>query len=131
MNYRTALAAALLVPTAAAAQDTIADLDTSVRCAVLFGFVGGMQSQGPGVAREFPPMEPRGQEFFVQSMARLYDEQGLTRDQVAERVRSELSRIVADLNAESNRDAALRARMAPCLVLLDATIPAAPLPPPR
>ncbi len=117
------LLAGLLAAVPAAAQETLADLDTSVRCAALFGFVAGGQERGLAVATEFPPLAQRGREFFVQTGARLIDERGLTREQIEQRFRAATTQMFAEQRAAPDSIVVLRSQMAPCLILLDATVP--------
>ena len=58
-------------------------------------------------------MEARGKEFFVRSMARVMDDAGLSRDQVAMMVNTHAQALVA----EDAVDEAMPA----CLLLLDAS----------
>ena len=55
---------------------------TSLRCSVAFAAIAQGQATGDPRATAHPPMEKRGQEFFVRSMARLMDELSLDRAQV-------------------------------------------------
>lgn len=134
MTLRTgaclALAATLLSSTPVIAQETVADLDTAVRCAVVFGLIAGGQEQGSADALAYPPMEERGREFFVQVGARLIDERGLTTEQVAGVLLDQANALIDQAQASHDPEGAMRSVAEPCLVLLDATIPAE-LPRPR
>jgi hypothetical protein len=122
MRMLTALVA-LALPVAAFADEPVADLDTAVQCAVLFGIVAGEQQRGTPQAGEYPPLAERGREFFVQTGARLIDERALSREQAGARIRSELDRLSGALTASPDRAATTRGLMGPCLVLLDSTVP--------
>jgi len=50
---------------------------TGLRCAAAFANVAARQARGEAAARQFPPMVPRGREFFVQLSAQLMDDAGL------------------------------------------------------
>lgn len=134
MTLRTratlALAAALLGAAPAAAQETVADLDTSVRCAAAFGLVAGLQEQGDADALTYPPLGARGREFFVQVGARLIDERGLSHEELSVFFIDRLTALIEQAQAAPDPAAELRSVVQPCLVLLDATIPAGSLPPP-
>lgn len=122
-----ARAAALLALAAAApvlAQPAVVDLDTAVRCSAAFGIVAADQARGGPSAQDYPAIGARGREFFVQTGARLMDEQKLTRDKVQARMRAEVAKLQAETAASSDRRAAMRRIMTPCLSLLDATVPA-------
>lgn len=118
-------AALVAVPLSAArAQPTVADLDTSVNCAVVFGVIASEQQRGAPGADRFPPLAERGKEFFVQVGARLIDEQRLTRDQARARFEARAMTVQGDLAAAPDPAARLREIAVPCLTLLDAAIPA-------
>ena len=113
-----------LAPAAAAlAQPAVVDLDTAVRCSAAFGIVAAEQARGTTVARVYPPMAQRGREFFVQTGARLMDEQKLTRPQVQARMKAEVEGLQRQAAASADPAATMRGVMTPCLALLDATLP--------
>ncbi len=121
----SAAALLALVPAAAAlAQPAVVDLDTAVRCSAAFGIVAAEQARGNAQARAYPPLAQRGREFFVQTGARLMDEQKLTRPQVQARMKAEVEGLQRQAAASADPAAAMRGVMTPCLTLLDATLPA-------
>lgn len=87
----------------------------ALRCGVAFGLIAKGQAEGDPRAAAYPPMEPRGREFFVRTMAQLMDEEGLTRDQV--------NRLAFDTTMELTKEApAAREKMMPtCLLMLEAS----------
>lgn len=86
---------------------------TSLRCAAAFAIVADGQARGNAEALSLPPLQERGREFFVRFSARLMDETGMTREQVA-----------ALLSAEAQglwNEGATQQVMPACLLLLDAS----------
>lgn len=82
-----------------------------VRCSAAFALVAFGQENGNPQAQQFPPLEDRGKEFFVQASARVMDEAGLTFEQIE----AQLSHEAQDI--WDNGD--LLRVMPPCLQLLD------------
>jgi hypothetical protein len=121
-------AALVLSPTASAqSQGPVVDLDTALRCSALFGIIASEQQRGVASSlADYPPLARRGREFFVQTWARLMDEQQLTREQAQQRYRSEVAKLQAEVVAAPDPGIRTRAIAGPCLTLLDATLPAAP-----
>lgn len=119
------LASSLAVP--ALGQEVVVSLETAAQCSAAFGVVAAAQERGAGTARtDYPPLAARGREFFVQTAARMMDEQGLTREEVRARLQQEVSKLQPMAsNAEFRQQV-----MVPCLSLLDAAIPSQ-LPKPR
>lgn len=118
---------ALLAAAPAQAQVPVADLATSLRCAAAFGIVANEQQRGIGPAlADYPPLGLRGREFFVQIGARLMDEQRLDRAAMQARFKAEVEALQTQTLASPDPRAAVAAIMAPCLKLLDATIPSVP-----
>lgn len=124
--YRIIAPIALAAVTAAiplAAQDAPIDApprltmeqQTALRCGVTFGMVAGAQEIGDGQAMTYPPMEPRGKEFFVRTMARLMDEQGLTREQIARLALAEVNEM------KTGGMARVKEIMPACLLMLEAS----------
>ena len=117
-----------LSPVAAAqTQGPVVDLDTALRCSALFGIIAAEQQRGVASSlATYPPMNQRGREFFVQTGARLMDEQKLTREQAQLRFKFEVEKLQAEVMAAPDPTATARTIAAPCLALLDATLPAKP-----
>lgn len=115
---------ACLPLSAALAQSTVVDLDTAVRCSAAFGITAADQQRGLASAKQYPPLALRGREFFVQTGARLMDQQKLSREQVQARMRAEVGKLQRETAAASEPGTAFKAVMTPCLSLLDLTIPA-------
>ncbi|XUU61208.1 hypothetical protein ACRAQ6_02750 [Erythrobacter sp. HA6-11] len=124
---RTLLAAALLAAlpaTAIAQQDNGASFDpasvqlslenqTLLRCSAAFALVSFGQENGNEAALAWPKLDPRGQEFFVRSLAKLMDDTGLTRDQVSALASREAQRLLD----EDQVDAVMPA----CLAMLESS----------
>ena len=107
----------------ALAQPAAVDLDKAVRCSAAFGIVAAQQARGLPGAQDYPALGQRGREFFVQTGARLMDEQKLTREQVQARMRAEALKLQSEVAASPDPGAAIRGVMTPCLTLLDAVMP--------
>lgn len=123
---RFALAPVLLAVTSAplSAQEGVVDLGTALRCSAAFGIVANEQQRGIAASlRDYPPLGTRGREFFVQTGARLMDEQKLTREQVQARFKAEVEKLQGEAIASPDPASTVRAIMVPCLTLLDATVP--------
>lgn len=106
------LALALSLQSAAPAPPPPLSLEqrTAVRCAAAFALTA--QAQARGEAQDLPAVAGRGREFFVRVSARLMDETGRTRDEVADLLGQEARALAASGEAE---------RALPgCMVLLDA-----------
>jgi hypothetical protein len=54
-----------------------------LRCSAAFALMANRQATGDAAALVYPPLQQRGQEFFVRASARVIDEAGLTRDSIA------------------------------------------------
>ena len=121
-------ASLVMSPVAAAqTQSPVVDLDTALRCSALFGIIAAEQQRGVASSlADYPPLGQRGREFFVQTGARLMDAQKLTRDQAQQRFKSEVEKLQAEVIAAADPGARARTIAAPCLALLDATVPSKP-----
>lgn len=107
------LALALLAMPLVAQQPALTlEQRTSLRCAAAFAIIADGQMRGNEVAQAYPPVERRGKEFFVRISARLMDETGMTREQIAALLQAE-ARALRD-------DGSLDQVMPACLLLLDA-----------
>lgn len=115
---------ALTPLSAARAQPAVADLETAVTCAVVFGIIASEQQRGVAGADRFPPLAERGKEFFVQVGARLIDERQFGRDQARSHFQSRAVALQDDLAAAPDPRARLDELAAPCMALLGAAIPA-------
>jgi hypothetical protein len=84
-----------------------------LRCSAAFALVSQRQSIGEEAARKWPPLETRGREFFVRSLAQLMDETGLDREGIA---------WLAGFEAKALRDSGETDKVMPsCLVMLEAS----------
>jgi hypothetical protein len=124
---RLAIVPAVLMaalPAPLAAQQGVVDLATALRCSAAFGIIASEQQRGVTASlKDYPPLGQRGREFFVQTGARLMDEQKLTREQVQMRFKAEVDKLQAEAISAPDPAAMVRAVMVPCLALLDATVP--------
>lgn len=107
-------AAALAFQAAPAAAPNLSQESRALlRCSAAFALVSGRQTNGDPVARRWPPLETRGREFFVRSLARLMDETGLDRDGVA---------WLAGFEAKALQDNGETDKLMPaCLIMLEAS----------
>ena len=116
---RAVAAVALTAPAMVAAQNDITKLDvpltlqerTALKCSAAFAMVAHGQDADNAATRAFPPMQIRGREYFVRIAARMMDERGLDRQQVAMLMRAEAQTLV-----EEESELAI---MPGCLALLD------------
>ena len=128
----SALALALLVPSAAQAQEAERDprLAYALRCSAAFAILANEQGRGVEAALAYPDVQLRGREFFVRTAAALMDAEGLTRDGVAAEMRREAESLQAEAAQAPDRAAHQQEVLGPCLALLDTSLPAL-LPPPQ
>ncbi|UVI39599.1 hypothetical protein [Qipengyuania spongiae] len=119
------LASALVLSAAAqpaplASGATGADLpieqQTALRCATAIAIATERQRTGTAGNEDWPDLleNQRGREFFVRSFARLIDDTGLSREELALRGRAEAEALAAD-------NAMLDAVMPPCLLMMRAS----------
>jgi hypothetical protein len=116
--------AALGLTSAAAAQPNVVDLETALRCSAAFGIAASEQARGVGTARtDYPALDQRGREFFVQTGARLMDAQKLDRPALQRRLQAEVAKLQTEVAAAADPAARFKAIMTPCLAVLDLTVP--------
>lgn len=84
---------------------------SALKCSAAFAIGATMQARGEG--GEWPALAERGREFFVRASARVMDETGWTRDQVAAELAGQARQL--------GEPGALVAAMGPCLLLLQAS----------
>ena len=127
---RTLLALTALALAFPALADTpqapVVDLAQALRCSAAFGIVAEEQKRGIASARAYPPLAVRGREFFVQTGARLMDEEQLSRPQMQARFKAEVEKLQNEAMATGDPAATVRAIMVPCIALLDAAVPPMP-----
>lgn len=91
---------------------------SGLRCAAAFALVAQAQAQaqstGDATALAYPALGERGREFFVRTAARLIDDTGLDRDDVARLLSAEAGRLAQEQGA-------LDRTMPACLMLLEAS----------
>ena len=85
---------------------------TAIRCSSLFAIVARQQEAGDAEALEYPPMMPRGREFFVRTMAKMMEDPTFDRERVRGLLADEAQSLASDREAQA-------AAMPPCLALLD------------
>jgi hypothetical protein len=117
-------AAVPMFTSAATAQPSVVDLDTALRCSAAFGIAAAEQARGVGTARtDYPALNQRGREFFVQTGARLMDAQKLDRPAVQQRLQAEVAKLQTEISSAADPAARFKAIMTPCLAVLDLTVP--------
>lgn len=84
----------------------------ALRCAAAFALTAEAQGRGDAAAGALPPLTGRGREYFVRVSARLIDELGLDREQLAALLQRQASQLVQEGNAAPVARA--------CLPMLDA-----------
>ena len=84
-----------------------------LRCSAAFALVSFGQANGNEASMRWPALDPRGQEFFVRSMAKLMDDTGLSRDEVSQLASAEAQRLLD----EDQVDGVMPA----CLLMLEAS----------
>ncbi len=116
MTLRLALAA-LALSVSAAAQEPAPprplslEQQTALKCSAAFAIAATLQQRGEG--RQWPTLGERGREFFVRTAAKIMDETGRSREQVAAALTVQARTLT--------EPAAHGAAMSPCLLLLDAS----------
>ncbi len=85
----------------------------SLRCAAAFATVANAQARGDREALAYPPLDQRGREFFTRVSAKLMDDTGMNRGEVAARLKSEAEKLYSAHSAYQ--------LMPGCMVLLDAS----------
>lgn len=85
----------------------------AIRCSAAFALVAGFQKTGDPRGESYPPLEERGREFFVRAIARLMDDTGRSREDLARRVELAADRL--------RMNDTLGATMPACLLALDAS----------
>ncbi|TMM45871.1 hypothetical protein [Qipengyuania marisflavi] len=86
---------------------------TALRCSVAIAMAAERQRMGNGADPSWPDLRERGREFFVQSLAKLMDETGMTREGLA----LQAGPVVAELQQPGKLAEIIPA----CLMMLDAS----------
>ena len=102
----------------------VIDLQTGLQCSAAFAIVAAEQDRGVASALAWPRLKERGREFFVHVGALLMDAEHLDRPATQARFKAEVERLQAETMAAPDPAARVAAILTPCLVLLDATVPA-------
>jgi len=84
-----------------------------LRCSAAFALISYGQENGNEASLQWPAIDPRGREYFVQTLARIMDETGLDRDAAADLVEAEAQRLLDEDELDSV--------MPSCLALLDSS----------
>ncbi|OZA93595.1 MAG: hypothetical protein B7X57_04510 [Erythrobacter sp. 34-65-8] len=87
------------------------DQRTALRCAATFALTAQAQARGEASAVALPPLAERGREYFVRFSARLMDDTGMAREQVAALLAREAQALVQSGGTAN--------ALPPCLTLLD------------
>lgn len=82
-----------------------------LRCSAAFALVSYGQENGNEAALRWPVLDPRGQEFFVRSLAKLMDDTGLSRDEISQLASAEAQRLLDEDQVDQVMPA--------CLLMLD------------
>ncbi len=91
---------------------------TNLRCGVAFGMVAGYQEREEAPGAAYPAMEQRGMEFFVQTMAKIMEDERFTREVVTSLIGTEMKYF--DYGSEEGYDS-IQSVMPACLAILDAS----------
>lgn len=86
---------------------------TALRCSAAFALVASGQDIGNEASLAYPPLNERGKEFFVRTMAGLMDDTGMTREQLVDYVAAEAQALWDEGTIDQT--------MPGCLLLLDAS----------
>ena len=108
INHALTLAALAFAPGTAPLS---LEQQTALRCSAAFALVAHGQDNGNTQALAYPPLQERGREFMVLSMAKLMDDTGLDRDAVSELLSLEAQQLADEGN--------LADVMPACLLLLE------------
>ena len=83
-RYALVLAAAALAsPALAQSPQLTLEQQTALRCSAAFALVSHGQDNGNAEALKYPPLQERGREYLVRSMAKLMDDTGMDREAVS------------------------------------------------
>lgn len=85
----------------------------ALRCSAAFALVSYDRAAGVPAASKWPDIDDRGREYFVRTLAKIMDETGLDRDQVAALTTNEARRLLDSGELDQVMPA--------CLILLDAS----------
>ena len=116
------LAAPALAQTAAPLPALKPDQQAALHCSAVFARIAHERAD-PAMAARLPDPGPRGSEYFARTGARLMDDTGATRPQIAQMFRGAVAEVDRTLEASPDRAAALRSAMVPCQILLDLELP--------
>ncbi len=94
---------------------------TLLRCSAAFAIVSAEQDREEEAALAFPPMQQRGQEYFVRAGARLMDELSLSREAVQQLFQAEAQSLQARQEGGQGGERLLDDVMGPCLLSLEAS----------
>ncbi|MXP26196.1 hypothetical protein GRI39_09125 [Altererythrobacter indicus] len=121
IKFYTALTASLciVIATPASAQQgeaksklTLQD-STLMRCSAAFAMVSSQQDDNDADAKNYPPLNERGREYFVRAMAEVMDHTGLDRAGIVDLLRAQM--------VELAKPGKLDEAMPPCLLSLEST----------
>jgi hypothetical protein len=126
MRFPILFLALALGATSAASQEPAApDLDLEqkmlLRCSAVFALVAFDQRRGAPIETDYPPIEDRGREFFVQAGAVLMDELELDRESLTILMRGEVDDLSRAAMSAEDPAAYVDGVMQPCLIALEAS----------
>ncbi|MEQ1499569.1 MAG: hypothetical protein ABL914_13015 [Novosphingobium sp.] len=121
-----ALASLVFQPTAAiAAGPALPDLDSQLRCAVLFAFVANEQDNHNAKFARFPSMDKPGEAFFNQTVVRVQAERSVKDNQLMEYIMEQGKGLIVKAASSDDPDAAIDEAMAGCLPMFTQIAPKA------
>ncbi len=128
--FRRIAPALLLVPQplSAAPRPLSLDQQARVKCVALLAIVANEQQRGFEGWEDTPPLAVRGAKFSDRVGEAIVKESKRSREDVRGLVLAEVSSLQAEAHSAPDPTMLLRARLAPCMTLLDAIVP--PLKPP-
>lgn len=65
-----------------------------MRCSAAFALVSFGQASRTEASQKWPAIDPRGREFFVRALAKVMDDTGMGRDEVAQLASAEAKRLL-------------------------------------
>lgn len=103
-----------------------AALKADLHCAAAFAVAASEQARGSAAALALPPMAVRGKRFFADVGARAVEQGGMTQEAVRDLLVAEVTAMQRRAAADPDRE--LTGEVRPCLVRLDAAVPALQVP---
>ena len=111
--FAVSLQSAETVPLYPATTSLTQENSALLRCSAAFALVSYGQANGDENVSQWPPIDPRGREFFVRALAKIIDDTGLSREQVSQMAEAEAQRLIDEDQLDEV--------MPGCLLMLDAS----------